>query len=163
MNQSSDAHDGPPRGSRAAVSSARDRFAVEELSTDECWKVLRSSRVGRLGICQGGRPAVFPINYIVHQHGVVFRTAAGSKLSGSQHADVAFEIDDYDEASGQASSVMISGRAEQIVEPDDWIAANRLPLFPWHIAPKAHLVRISPTSITGRRFLAAYVGRGRSS
>ena len=32
------------------------------------------------------------------------------------------------------------------------IDAVDLPLFPWHTAPKPHVVRIEPMQVTGRRF-----------
>jgi nitroimidazol reductase NimA-like FMN-containing flavoprotein (pyridoxamine 5'-phosphate oxidase superfamily)/nucleotide-binding universal stress UspA family protein len=130
--------------------------AVEELTTAACWSVLGAARVGRLAVCMDGSPRIFPINYVVDEQTIVFRTAPGSKLDASRNATVAFEVDDYDVDSGQASSVIIEGRASEINEAAEWDRALGLPLFPWHVAPKGHFVRITPETMSGRRFRAAY-------
>jgi nitroimidazol reductase NimA-like FMN-containing flavoprotein (pyridoxamine 5'-phosphate oxidase superfamily)/nucleotide-binding universal stress UspA family protein len=132
--------------------------AVEELTAAACWELLSASRVGRLAICTGGSARIFPINFVVDEHTIVFRTAPGTKLAGISESDVAFEVDDYDEATGQAVSVIIEGRASEITEADEWDRALELPLFPWHVAPKGHFVRIAPDTVSGRRFRAVYAG-----
>jgi nitroimidazol reductase NimA-like FMN-containing flavoprotein (pyridoxamine 5'-phosphate oxidase superfamily) len=132
-------------------------FAVLELTTEECWELLRSTRVGRLASCALGRPYVVPINFIVDEHTLVFRTAEGTKLAALRNASpVAFEIDDHDAQSRCATSVIVTGRATEVTEPADWDAVHVLPLFPWHVEPKAHFVRITPEVVTGRRFRAVY-------
>jgi uncharacterized protein len=133
--------------------------AVEELTPAACWSVLGAAQVGRLAVCTDGSPHIFPINYVVDEQTVVFRTAPGSKLAGSRNADVAFEVDDYDVDSGQASSVIIEGRASEITEAAEWDRALGLPLFPWHVTPKGHFVRITPGTVSGRRFRAVYAPR----
>jgi nucleotide-binding universal stress UspA family protein/nitroimidazol reductase NimA-like FMN-containing flavoprotein (pyridoxamine 5'-phosphate oxidase superfamily) len=132
--------------------------AVEELTAATCWEVLSSSRVGRLAVCIGGSARIFPINFVVDEHTIVFRTAPGTKLAGINTPGVAFEVDDYDDATGQAMSVIIEGRASDITGADEWDRALGLPLFPWHVAPKGHFVRITPDTVSGRRFRAVYAG-----
>jgi nitroimidazol reductase NimA-like FMN-containing flavoprotein (pyridoxamine 5'-phosphate oxidase superfamily) len=126
--------------------------SVEALTADECWDLLGLARVGRLAVCMSGRPGIFPINYVVDDRTIVFRTAAGTKLSALANVLVAFEIDDYDAESGEASSVIVDGRAAEITGD----RALGLPLFPWQVAPKGHYVRITPDAISGRRFRAVY-------
>jgi uncharacterized protein len=133
-----------------------DPFTVEELDLDACWDYLRAARVGRLAVCVDGRPHVVPINFIVHRRSIVFRTAEGTKLAALAHAEVAFEVDDYDPRTRYATSVIVAGRASAVAEPEEWESAQALPLFPWHVAPKPYFVRIVPESVTGRRFRAAY-------
>ena len=134
--------------------------AVEELTPAACWSVLGASQVGRLAVCADGSPHIFPVNYVVDEQTIVFRTAPGSKLAASRNADVAFEVDEYDVDSGQASSVIIEGRAAEITEAADWDRALELPLFPWHVTPKGHFVRITPATVSGRRFRTAYAASG---
>ena len=136
--------------------------AMEELSVEACWSVLGSAQVGRLAVCVDGSPRIFPINFIVDEETIVFRTAPGTKLAASINADVAFEVDDYDVDSGQAFSVIVEGRATEISEAAEWDRALGLPLFPWHVTPKGHFVRITPDTVSGRRFRAVYAPRGRS-
>lgn len=139
------------------VTKRRSPFAVDELTSAECWELLRSSRVGRLASCAQGRPYIVPVNFIVDGRTIVFRTAEGTKLAAVRHAaPVSFEIDDHDPQTGTATSVVVTGRATEITEPDEWDAAQERPLFPWHVEPKAYFVRISPDEVTGRRFRAVY-------
>ena len=145
-------HDGPTSGETANGGT----FADEELAPDECWDYLRSAHVGRLAVCIDGHPHVVPINFIVQRRSIVFRTAEGTKLAALPRREVAFEVDDYDPGSRSATSVIVVGRATEMTEPDEWESAQSLPLFPWHVAPKPHFVRIVPDRVTGRRFRAAY-------
>jgi hypothetical protein len=126
---------------------------VAELDGSQCWALLRSVEVGRLAISIMNRPDIFPINYIVDHGSVVFRTAEGTKLAGAVlNQAVAFEVDGYDRASGDAWSVVIKGPAVEIEHMDELFDAMDLPLFPWHTAPKHRFVRIAPEALTGRRF-----------
>ena len=86
-------------------------------------------------------------------HGtVVFRTAEGTKLAGAVQRDVAFEADAYDPDKGEAWSVVVKGRGEEISRGHELLDTADLPLFPWHAAPKQRFVRIVPDEISGRRF-----------
>jgi nitroimidazol reductase NimA-like FMN-containing flavoprotein (pyridoxamine 5'-phosphate oxidase superfamily) len=136
-------------------------MAVEEpapgvayLEAHQCWALLRSHEVGRLAVSIGDRPDIFPINYVVDHGTVVFRTAEGTKLAGAIKGEaVAFEADGYEPDSGEAWSVVVKGRAEEISGVHELLDnATDLPLFPWHAAPKKRFVRIVPDEISGRRF-----------
>jgi nitroimidazol reductase NimA-like FMN-containing flavoprotein (pyridoxamine 5'-phosphate oxidase superfamily) len=143
-----------------AIAPQAPRFdEVEELTPADCWSVLGAAQVGRLTVCADGSPHLFPINHVVDEQTIVFRTAPGSKLAASANADAAFEVDEYDVDSGHASSVIIEGRASEIAEAADWDRALGLPLFSWHVTPKGHFVRITPDSVSGRRFRPAYAAR----
>ena len=126
---------------------------MTELDQSDCWALLRSAEVGRLAISIMNRPDIFPINFIVDHGTVVFRTAEGTKLAGAVlNQAVAFEIDGYDAASGEAWSVVMKGPAVEIERMHELFEATELPLFPWHAAPKHRFVRIEPEELTGRRF-----------
>lgn len=137
-----------------------DRFATEELTAAECWDLMSATVVGRLAVCLNGRAHIFPINFVCDRRSVVFRTASGTKLAAARDSHVAFEIDGYDADAGSAWSVIATGVATEIVEADEWDDAHGLLLFPWHVEPKGHFVRIVADEITGRRFLAVYSGPG---
>jgi nitroimidazol reductase NimA-like FMN-containing flavoprotein (pyridoxamine 5'-phosphate oxidase superfamily) len=144
------------------TTSALPVDAIEELTPSECWELLASTRVGRLAVCVSGRPGIFPVNFVVDDETIVFRTAAGTKLSALTNVHVAFEIDDYDAHSGHASSVIVDGRAAEITDGGGRDRALGLPLFPWQVAPKGHFVRITPHTVSGRRFRAVYARTGNS-
>ncbi len=123
------------------------------LPVNECWRLLRAAEVGRLAVSIGGRPDIFPVNHVVDHGTVVFRTAEGTKLAGAVlGVAVAFEVDGYEPVTGDAWSVVVKGRAQEITGTEELIDTARLPLFPWHAAPKQRFVRVVPEEITGRRF-----------
>ncbi|MFZ9041967.1 MAG: pyridoxamine 5'-phosphate oxidase family protein [Ilumatobacteraceae bacterium] len=130
-----------------------DRVGVEHLTTDECWRLFAHHEVGRLAVAISDHPDIFPVNYVVDRGGIVFRTGPGTKLAASVLGrGVAFEIDGYDPLAGEAWSVVVKGSARLVEHMIEYFAADDLPLFPWHAAPKPEIVRIDVDEITGRRF-----------
>jgi nitroimidazol reductase NimA-like FMN-containing flavoprotein (pyridoxamine 5'-phosphate oxidase superfamily) len=125
---------------------------VEILSDRECWRLLRESVVGRLAVTVDGHPDIFPVNPIVDHGTIVFRTSAGTKLGATKGKEVAFEVDGYDSDAASAWSVVVKGRAVEILERDETLRALRLPLYPWQSGRKPRFVRIEATTLTGRRF-----------
>lgn len=129
---------------------------AEVLPPEECWSLLAQTEVGRLAVSITDHPDIFPVNYVVHDEHVVFRTAEGTKLAAAVLGTaVAFEIDGYAPDAGHAWSVVVKGTADEIETMDEMWEALDLPLFPWHATPKNHYVRIVPELVTGRRFRVA--------
>ena len=126
---------------------------TQALSTNQCWELLRESVVGRLAVTVDGSPDIFPVNPVVDHGTIVFRTTAGTKLAATKGRDVAFEVDGYDVGTAQAWSVVVKGRAFEILEIEETLRALRLPLYPWQPGRKPRFVRIEPTTVTGRRFV----------
>jgi hypothetical protein len=135
---------------------------THEVETHEALALLRSVPVGRLAVVVDGVPDVFPVNHVVDHGTVVFRTAAGTKLSAAHRRQVAFEVDGYDASKGEAWSVVVHGSARVVYEAEEAIEALRLPIFPWQSGAKPQIVRLTPSSITGRRFkvLGGFHDRG---
>lgn len=127
--------------------------ATEILSESECWDLLDGAAVGRLAVDIAGQPDIFPINFVVDKSGIVFRSAAGTKLAGAVlNRLVAFEIDGYEPDDRTAWSVVVKGHARPIERMQEVFDAEDLPLFPWLAWDKPNFVRIEPTVITGRRY-----------
>jgi nitroimidazol reductase NimA-like FMN-containing flavoprotein (pyridoxamine 5'-phosphate oxidase superfamily) len=129
---------------------------VEILDQQTCWRLLAGAQVGRLAVVAAGELDIYPVNHLVDDRSLLFRTAEGTKLVEVVIAGrVAYEVDGYDEAAGVAWSVVAKGPClllERAVEID---RAEGLPLFPWHDSPKERFVRIEPEVVTGRRFHAS--------
>lgn len=125
---------------------------TEHLPVYQSLELLRSAPIGRLALVIDGEPAIFPVNHVVDQGTIVFRTAAGTKLAGTTGQVVAYEADGYDLDTRIAWSVVVRGRARQVRLLHDVLEALELPLTPWEGGAKPHVVRIEPTVITGRRF-----------
>lgn len=123
------------------------------LTEPECWALLSTHTVARLAVAVGQFPDIFPINYLVDDGAIVFRSGAGTKLAAAvlgRH--VALEIDGLDDHDHSVWSVVLKGEASEISTMTERYAADDLPLYPWVASNKPNFVRIDPTSVTGRRF-----------
>lgn len=126
---------------------------IEELPAHTCWSLLRAATIGRLAVWVDDHPDIFPLNYVTDHGTIVFRSDAGTKVSGAlAGTPVALEIDGYDAQTGKAWSVVVKGQAESIKVGHELMATLELPLFPWQAGIKGHFLRITPDSVTGRRF-----------
>jgi hypothetical protein len=136
---------------RPATPSPAD-LGVEELTTAECWRLVRTSEVGRLALnAMDGRPDVFPLNFLAHDGSVFVRSAPGTKLrSLAASPAVAFEVDGADDTSYW--SVVIRADAHRMDTDADIEGSGVLELISWSPTSKYDFIRLIPTAITGRRF-----------
>ena len=134
---------------------ATDRAGLEILHLGDCFGLLGSKPVGRIGFLAGGEVIILPVNFLVDGQDVVFRTAAGSKLSSIEVGHyVGFEADAYDPETESGWSVLVSGLAE-IVEDDAEVARlDARDLRSWGHPDEPVWVRIRPSSVSGRRLPA---------
>ncbi len=130
-----------------------DWSGLEILSTEDCWTHLGAESVGRIGFVEAGSPVILPVNYTMDGHAVVFRTAAGSKLSvGMMQRPVCFEIDCWDSVSHTGWSVLAKGVADEVLDDDELQRLQSLPVRPWSRPDlRDHWVRIMVEELTGRR------------
>lgn len=129
---------------------------IEVLSLDECRALLATHGVGRVAVVVGGYPEVFPVNYVVSDDRVLFRTDPGVKLAHARFGRVCFQVDhlDFDEQTGW--SVLIKGVVHKLRarDPDDdGLRRAAEQIQPWAAGDKAHVLVITPVSVTGRRIL----------
>jgi nitroimidazol reductase NimA-like FMN-containing flavoprotein (pyridoxamine 5'-phosphate oxidase superfamily) len=128
------------------------RTWVEHLSQHECWNLLSRAGVGRIGVLVDSAPEIYPLNFVVDDHTIVFRTEAGNKLRGLDRSPtVCFEADGFDLTMRQGWSVLVKGRAEDVVDSSRLHELRKLPLEYWAIGDKPHWIRITPMEVTGRR------------
>jgi hypothetical protein len=126
---------------------------VEHLESRQCWDLLRQVSVGRLAVWIDDHPDIFPLNYTVDHGTLVFRTDEGTKLSGALGGTpVALEADGVDAVTGMAWSVVVKGKAAAVTGIEGVLETASLYLFPWQAGKKDHFVRVTPDSVTGRRF-----------
>ena len=125
---------------------------VTILSEGEAWRLLAGAALGRLVTSVEGEPEIFPVNFVVQNRTILFRTAVGTKLvSAVINNNVLFEADDHNVAEGW--SVVVRGIARTLHSDDEIREAERAQLLPWTATVKSHYVRVLPTRITGRRFV----------
>jgi uncharacterized protein len=97
-----------------------DNSSMEELEENACRELLKEHHFGRVAFVEqaGGPPVIKPVNSLMHAETVVFRTDPNSKLgAGLRSTMAAFEIDGIDERERTGWSVVVSGRAEEVVDP----------------------------------------------
>jgi len=124
----------------------------QELTIEECRSLLSQRHLGRIGLVDRDGPLILPVNYVFYRLLIVFRTDPGSKLDAAiRGARVAFEVDATDEASRTGWSVLVRGVATEVTEAEDLARLQALPLYPWAPGVRGHYVRITPSSVSGRR------------
>ena len=104
---------------------------IEELERDECLRLIAAGGVGRIAYTGRFGPAVLPVNYILYEGAILFRTAQHSPLdedlrTGITDADfkVAFEIDDIDLGGEVGWSVLVQGPAHHVTGAEREAALN---------------------------------------
>jgi nitroimidazol reductase NimA-like FMN-containing flavoprotein (pyridoxamine 5'-phosphate oxidase superfamily) len=131
---------------------------VEELAEPDCFRLMDTCEIGRIGYSGRYGPLVLPVNYRVHDEAVVFRTGADGPLhedlyTGITDADyrVCFEIDQIDQSDRTGWSVVIQGAAHLVQDDAERDALRQIGLEPWPGGSRDVFVRISPSVISGRR------------
>jgi nitroimidazol reductase NimA-like FMN-containing flavoprotein (pyridoxamine 5'-phosphate oxidase superfamily) len=124
---------------------------VDVLTEDECWAALESTDFGRLAVRDGEDVDIFPINYVVTDRLVYFRSAPGAKMIDLTRAPrVAFEADGA--TATQRWSVVIKGDAERLTFDTEIEESGVARLRSDAPSTKWNYVRITPVDITGRSF-----------
>jgi uncharacterized protein len=139
---------------------ATDRAGLEILHLGDCFLLLKSVPVGRVGFIAGGEVVILPVNFLVDGQDVLFATGAGSKLSAVEVGHyVGFEADSYDAATRTGWSVVVKGLAE-IVDDDEAVRCDGLGPTSWGGAANGRVwVRIRPASVSGRRIPSTPAGQ----
>jgi len=136
-----------------SVSDQDEAAGDRELTSRECWELLRTQAYGRLAIIDHDGPMIYPINALVDHGTLVFRTTPGGKLNALRDDDrVAFEVDGVDPDSDDAWSVVIRGSARPVTNQYEEVDVVELGVTPWQHGPKPIFVRVTPTVVTGRQF-----------
>lgn len=129
-----------------------DQHGLVILDDGECINLLASASVGRVGLSSGALPVVLPVNFVLRDRTIVFRTEAGLKLDAARANSVAcVEIDEFDAFRHEGWSVLATGRMSEIVDPEQLAAAALLPLQPWAARAAAHFVALPIELLSGRR------------
>jgi uncharacterized protein len=129
---------------------------VEPLSAGECRQLLEIRDVGRLAVVIAGYPEVFPVNYAVVRDRVVIRTSPGVKLAHARFERVCFQVDELNLTDRTGWSVLVRGVVHELKQDDrhaedlDRAAAH---IRPWAGGAKAHVLVVTPVSVTGRRIV----------
>lgn len=145
---------GPTPGLGPGNGHAGLRPVPTELHGQECLRLIEPGGVGRVAFELAGRLTVVPVNFIVHDGGIVFRTAATTAIGRYGDGTVAFEVDRIDEVTEEGWSVLISGIARQLDREQCTALGTTADVLPWAGGAREIHVLITPTRITGRAIRA---------
>lgn len=138
--------DPPPGQSKAA-----GRPVLIHLSTAECWDKLGTHGVGRIAVPAQQGPAVLPVNYLVDDGTVVYRTAPGDRAQPAPGEAVSFQVDQIDDHLSHGWSVLLTGTAEHIEDGVETAGLVERAPEPWAGGDRPVWIRVRPKSVTGRR------------
>jgi nitroimidazol reductase NimA-like FMN-containing flavoprotein (pyridoxamine 5'-phosphate oxidase superfamily) len=125
---------------------------MRKLTMPECRQLIAPGGVGRVGFGTPSGPVVLPVNYVVLDGAIVFRTHRGTLIEGHAYDRVAFEVDHIDDALCQGWSVLVSGQAHAVHQPAELRRLRaEASVRPWPAGEHEVWIRVVPDKITGRR------------
>jgi uncharacterized protein len=129
---------------------------LQELTKAECFELLANEHLGRLAVVDDRGPVVFPVNYVLDRHTVVFRTEDGTKLHAAIRGSRAcFELDGTDATAHTGWSVIVRGEVTEVTDRAELARLRELPLKALAPGARDRYVRMLPAVVTGRRIVAA--------
>src|SRR5579864_7564089 len=148
-----------PATAMSALSAGEPRAAaaaqLQELTKTECFELLANEHLGRLAVVDDRGPVVFPVNYVLDRHTVIFRTEEGTKLhAASRGSRACFEVDGTDATARTGWSVVVRGEVTEVTDPAELARLRELPLRAWAPGPRNRYARVLPAVLTGRRVTA---------
>lgn len=132
---------------------------VVELDRGEAMRLLASIDHGRVVFTRDALPAIRAVNHLVDAGRVIVRTRLKSSVSTSVRSHnssgmvVAYEADDLNPQQRTGWSVVITGFATTITDPDE-IARYEQALRPWVNMTMDTVLAIDPEIVTGIRIFS---------
>jgi nitroimidazol reductase NimA-like FMN-containing flavoprotein (pyridoxamine 5'-phosphate oxidase superfamily) len=121
---------------------------LEVLDDTDCMRLLRSKRLGRVGVRIADGLTVLPVYYALMDRDIVFRTSAGTKLDAAVLGTrVVFEVDN----ASPGWSVLVHGHVHEIRHLDAIARVRALLGDDWPAGERERYVQITCEQLTGRR------------
>lgn len=132
-----------------AAPDARD---IVELDRDEALALLSSSDYGRVVFTHDAMPAIRPVNHLLADGQIILRSSVSTELTkfvrSSRETVVAYQADRLDADHHTGWSVVVTGTARPVTDPDR-IAEYQQRLRPWVNKAMDTVVAIEPTLVSG--------------
>jgi nitroimidazol reductase NimA-like FMN-containing flavoprotein (pyridoxamine 5'-phosphate oxidase superfamily) len=125
---------------------------LEILDRVTCLGLLGTIDVGRCAwVGEDGRVVVLPVNFAIEEADIIFRSAAGAKLAAARAGQrFSFEGDDAEPALHTGWSVLVTGHAGEVTDPEEAARLAQL-VHPWARDERPNVVRLQAEQVTGRR------------
>ena len=134
-----------------------DEPALVELDRATSLRLLSVLDVGRLAWADGDRVMVFPLNFALDGEDILVRTPSPVILAAAAaHRVLTFQGDDFEPGIRAGWTVLVSGPAEEIVDPAEVERVQGL-VTPWRSDGPFRVLRIRAEQVAGRR-LALHPG-----
>jgi uncharacterized protein len=137
------------------VSLPKQHGDLEPMERAACDEALASAPFVRIAFVLDGRPTILPVNHVMLDGDLFFRTEAGSKLAAAAaQAPVAVEADGADTEHRVGWSVVVHGRSSIVTDTALLERLHALNFTPWS-APDAKVfwIRIGVDEVGGRRII----------
>jgi len=132
---------------------------AEQLDSTEAMRLLADAAYGRVVFTLNALPAIRPVNHLVDDGRIIIRTRLASAISTTVRSTdgviVAYEADGIDPQRRTGWSVVVTGRAHTLTDPDQISRYERL-LQPW-VNHADTVLAIESDVVTGFRILAKQV------
>jgi nitroimidazol reductase NimA-like FMN-containing flavoprotein (pyridoxamine 5'-phosphate oxidase superfamily) len=142
-----------PRPAGDAAPQGSDT-ALQVIPAGECYRLLATQEIGRIGVNAEHYPLVLPVNYALDGTTIVIRTGSGIILQAAAHANVTFQVDEIDRRTRSGWSVLVRGQAEHVGEAHrEALVARTLAtgVEPWAPGDRGNWMRLITHDISGRR------------
>jgi nitroimidazol reductase NimA-like FMN-containing flavoprotein (pyridoxamine 5'-phosphate oxidase superfamily) len=133
-----------------------DQAALQVIPAEECYRLLATQEIGRIGVNAEHHPLILPVTYALDGTTIVFRTGSGVILQAAEHANVTFEVDEIDRSTRSGWSVLVRGQAEAVgaSHREALVASTRATgVEPWAPGDRGTWLRLIPHDISGRRIV----------
>ena len=124
--------------------------SLETLTREQCEAHLGAGGVGRVVFSAERGPVALPVNFEYTAGDVIVSTDVVKASLLEVQPAVGFEIDRVDDALSEGWSVLVSGTARRVDDPDEVLRLSSLDLEAWAGGDRHALICITPTEITGR-------------
>lgn len=141
-----------PPGSR----TPRHEVSYTRLSPADCERLVGDRGIGRFVFDSERGPVALPVNYVVADGDILFRTASETSIDRAlPDAPASFEVDVIDDTMRTGWSVLFTGKVERVEAANELGQIEKLGLDPWAGGRRDVLVRLMPIEVSGRRIDSA--------
>ncbi len=141
----------PPEAGGSVAGEHHYVVNYDDLEEAVCWRLITRVAVGRVGFVYDGEPMVLPVNCVVIDDSIAFRTAGDSMLHElGDGTRVAFEADHIDPVAESGWSVLVRGNLWKLVDEELRSRLIGASTHPWAPGPKDRWMIIQPSVVSGR-------------
>ena len=131
---------------------------IQNLSTDECLRLLAGQQLGRLAVVTDERARIVPVNYLVDGDAIAILAIASKPnaiVRFSPGQEVEFEVDQIDPNDGTGWVIVTDGVPQVITDAVDTVSESTRTLTApnWSHRPQPEWLRILLTRVVGVRLI----------